>query len=88
MMSALTRKLEEARRLSETYRLHKDSPDEFIRRKVHLDLDKYLMENRETAIVCIERVLDEELQDLAKREVAVSKKKRFKSWFMRGNYEV
>ena len=64
MMSALTRKHEEAKRLLETYTLHKNSPDDEVRRKVHLDLDRFLMENRETAIVCIERVIAAELDTL------------------------
>lgn len=64
MMSALTRKHEEAKRLLECFVLHKDSPDIEMRRKVHLDLDRFLMENRETAIVCIERVIAAELEDL------------------------
>lgn len=64
MMSVLTKKHEEAKRLLETYTLHKDNPDIEVRRKVHLDLDRFLMENRETAIVCIERVIAAELKDL------------------------
>lgn len=64
MMSALTKKHEEAKRLLECFVLHKDSPDIEMRRKVHLDLDRFLMENRETAIVCIERVIAAELKDL------------------------
>ncbi len=64
MMSALTRKHEEAKRLLECYTLHKNSPDDELRRKVHLDLDRFLMENRETAIVCVERVIASELDAL------------------------
>ena len=86
-MSELTRKLDEARRLSELYRLHKDDADESKRRKIHLDLDRYLMENRETAILCIERVLEDELHAL-KKEQAAKPKRAWQRWFMRGNYEV
>ena len=64
MMSKLTRKHEEAKRLLETYTLHKNSPDEEVRRKVHLDLDRFLMQNRETAIVCIERIIASEIDTL------------------------
>lgn len=60
-MSALTRKRDEARRLLELYTIYKDSPDDWRRRKAHIDLDKFLMENRETAIMCIERVLSDEI---------------------------
>lgn len=70
MMSLLTRRLEEARRLLELYAIYRDSPDDWRRRKAHVDLDRFLMENRETAIMCIERVLQDELDTL----VAESKK--------------
>lgn len=60
-MSALTRKRDEARRLLELYTAYKDSKDDWRRRKVHIDLDRFLMENRETAIMCIERVLSDEI---------------------------
>ena len=74
MMSVLTRKHEEAKRLLETYTLHKDSPDIEMRRKVHLDLDRFLMENRETAIVCVERVIAAELEDLLAEKRAETKR--------------
>ena len=74
MMSALTRKHEEAKRLLETFVLHKDSPDEEVRRKVHLDLDRFLMENRETAIVCVERVIASELSTLLAEKRKQTKK--------------
>ena len=74
MMSALTRKHEEAKRLLECFILHKDSPDIEMRRKVHLDLDRFLMENRETAIVCIERVIAAELKDLLAEKRKETKK--------------
>lgn len=74
MMSALTRKHEEAKRLLETYTLHKNSPDTEVRRKVHLDLDRFLMENRETAIVCIERVIATELDALVAEKRKETKK--------------
>ena len=74
MMSALTRKHEEAKRLLECYVLHKNSPDIEMRRKVHLDLDRFLMENRETAIVCIERVIAAEINDLLAERRAETKR--------------
>lgn len=70
MMSLLTRKLDEAKRLLELYTLYKDSDELWRRRKAHVDLDRYLMENREMAIMCIEQVLQTELDAL----VAESKK--------------
>lgn len=68
MMSALTRKQDEVKRLLETYMLYKDCNDEYMRRKVHLDLDRFLMENRDTAIICMERVLADEIQELVKAQ--------------------
>lgn len=66
MMSRLTQARDEAARLHECYMLHRDSEDEDMRRKAHLDLDRYLMENRELAIMCIEQVLDAEIDQLRK----------------------
>ena len=74
MMSLMTRKLDEAKRLLELYTIYKDSEDDWRRRKAHVDLDRYLMENREMAIMCIEQVLQTELDAL----VAESKKKKHK----------
>lgn len=74
MMSLLTRKLDEAKRLLELYTTYKDSDELWRRRKAHVDLDRYLMENREMAIMCIEQVLQAELDAL----IAESKKKQKK----------
>lgn len=74
MMSLLTRKLDEAKRLLELYMTYKDSEEEWRRRKAHVDLDRFLMENREMAIMCIEQVLQTELDAL----VAESKKQKKK----------
>lgn len=69
MMSALTRKLDEIRRLQETYGIYKDCDDPAMRRKAHLDVDRFLMENRETALICMEQVLDNELKSLRAKQV-------------------
>lgn len=82
MMSALTQKHDEVKRLLEIYTLYKDSPDDWRRRKAHLDLDRFLMENRETAILCMEQVLADEIQAAAKSQ---PKKKRLTQWFRRGS---
>lgn len=79
MMSALTRKLDELKRLQECYKLHKDSDDQHMRRKAHLDIDRFLMENRETALVCMERVIEDEIRSL-KVEGPVKPKRRALSW--------
>lgn len=68
MMSALTRKLDELRRLQETYTMYKDCDDPSMRRKAHLDVDRFLMENRETALICMEQVLDNELKSLKAKQ--------------------
>lgn len=81
-MSALTQKHDEVKRLLEIYTLYKDSPDDWRRRKAHLDLDRFLMENRETAILCMEQVLADEIQAAAKSQ---PKKKRLTQWFRRGS---
>ena len=78
MMSELTRKLDEVRRLSELYGLYHACNEDWRRRKVHVDLDKFLMENREIAIICMERVLDDEIQRLiaAAKPTKISRLKR------------
>ena len=68
MMSALTRKLDEIRRLQETFSIYKDCDDPTMRRKAHLDVDRFLMENRETALICMEQVLASELKDLKAKQ--------------------
>lgn len=82
MMSALTRKLDEIRRLQETYSIYKDHEDATMRRKAHLDVDRFLMENRETALICMEQVLDNELKDL-KAKLATDTHKR--PWYVRAS---
>lgn len=89
-MSALTRKRDEARRLLELYTIYKDSEDDWRRRKAHIDLDRFLMENRETAIMCIERVLSDEIeQQIAetRKHKKVTKIMR-PSWLQRLSYSM
>ena len=85
MMSALTRKHDEVKRLLELYQLYKDSDDDWRRRKAHIDLDRFLMENRETAILCMEQVLGEEIQLLIAKQKEPKPKRlrlldKFKLW--------
>lgn len=80
MMSALTRKLDEIRRLQETYSIYKDCEDSIMRRKAHLDVDRFLMENRETALICMEQVLDAELKSLKVKQATKVIKP---SWYRR-----
>ena len=80
MMSKLTRLRDEALRLLTTYEEHKDSDDATLRRKAHLDLDKFLMENRETAIMMMVQGLDKEISLLQAKTVYEKPKRR---WFQR-----
>lgn len=88
MMSELTRLRDEAARLSETYRMYKDSEDPAFRRRAHLELDKFLMEHRETAIICMEQMLTQEIEGLKEHNKANIKTKTrqsfIPSWFRRG----
>lgn len=61
MMSELTRLRDEAVRLLTIYEEHKDSTDEFMRRKAHVDLDRFLMEHRETAALLMVEGLKREI---------------------------
>lgn len=85
MMSALTRKHDEVKRLLELYTIYKDSPDDWRRRKAHVDLDRFLMENRESAILCMEQVLADEIQALIEAQAAAKPKPKrpFRLWFKR-----
>lgn len=64
MMSKLTRLHDEALRLLTVYEEYKDSGDEFMRRKAHLDLDRFLMEHREVAALLIVQGLRFEIDNL------------------------
>ena len=90
MMSLLTRKHAEAKRLLELYVAYKDCKDDWRRRKAHIDLDRFLMENRETAIMCIEKVLQDEIDALvveSRKHTKVTKVLR-PSWFRRLTYSL
>ena len=80
MMSKLTRLRDEALRLLTTYEEHKGSDDATLRRKAHLDLDKFLMENRETAIMLMVQGLDKEISLLRAKTVYEKPTRR---WFQR-----
>lgn len=89
-MSALTRKRDEAKRLLELYTIYKDSKDDWRRRKAHVDLDRFLMENRETAIMCMERVLSDEIDQQVAETRKHTKVKRIMrpSWLQRFTYSM
>ena len=71
MLSELTRLKDEATRLLTVYEMYKDSEYDYMRRKAHMDIDRFLMENRETAII----LMIQGLQDAFDREVEEQKKR-------------
>lgn len=79
MMSELTRLHAEALRLLTVYLEYKDCNDEFMRRKVHLDLDRFLMEHREIAAV----LMTQGLQDTIFGLVAEESNKKKAPWYKR-----
>lgn len=83
VMSELTRLRDEAERLLTIYRMYKDSDDPDIRRRAHVEADRFLMEHRETALICIEQVLSDEFKKLTEKEKPV-KVPWYKRKFKRG----
>lgn len=72
-MSELTRLRDEAERLLETYTEHRYSEDDTLRRKVHLDLDRFLMDHREEAILLMVDGLNDEITRLVEAKKPVRK---------------
>lgn len=68
MMSELTRLHDEALRLLTTYDEHKNSDDEKLRRKVHIDLDHFLMRHRDVAAIFFVEGLQREIACLVAEE--------------------
>jgi hypothetical protein len=64
MMSKLTRLHDEATRLLTVYEEHRDNKDESMRRKAHVDLDRFLMENREIACILMVQGLQDSIDKL------------------------
>ena len=67
-MSELTRLHDEALRLLTTYDEHKNSDDEMLRRKVHLDLDHFLMHHRAVAAIFFVEGLQREIESIKAEE--------------------
>ena len=63
-MSELTRLHDEAERLSVVYRMYKDSDDEMLRRRAHVELDRFLMTHRELAVALMAKGLQDEIDHL------------------------
>ena len=51
MLSELTRLKDEATRLLTVYEEYKNCNDDYMRRKAHVDLDRFLMQHRDIAAV-------------------------------------
>lgn len=60
----LTKLHDEAARLLTLYEEYKDSEDAVLRRRVHVDLDRFLMENREIAALLMVSGLKSELANI------------------------
>lgn len=73
MVTELTKLRDEAARLLELYELHKDSDDERLRRRVHVDLDRFLMRHREEAILLIVDGLNTEIKIMTDKTKPVKK---------------
>ena len=83
-MSELTRLRDEAARLLTTYAEYKDCDDPIIRVRVHVELDRFLMDNRETAAILMLEGLDAELQRLREElQLDYEKKPGVLSWLRR-----
>lgn len=80
MMSKLTRLHDEALRLLTVYEEYKDSNDAFMRRKAHIDLDRFLMEHREVAALLFVQGLRFEINDL---RVETTKQPIKRPWYRR-----
>lgn len=73
VVTELMKLRDEAARLLEVYTEHKDSEYEEMRRRVHIDLDRFLMEHREEAILLMVDGLNEEIQKMVDKTKPVKK---------------
>lgn len=85
MMSELTRLHDEALRLLTIYEEHKDSKNEWARRKAHLDLDRFLMEHREIAAILMVQGLHDSFSKPPQERKSAPWYKRMTGGFKRAN---
>ena len=82
-VSKITKKLiklrDEAALHRDKYETYKDSSDEWLRRKVAVDLDRFLMEHREVAIILIAEALEREVKSAPSHNAAATRT----SWWRR-----
>ncbi len=81
MLSELTRLKDEATRLLTVYEMYKDCVHPEMRRKAAIDLDRFLMENRETAIILMAQGLQTEIDKLAEEAAKKRKKESAPKWY-------
>lgn len=86
MMSELTRLHDEALRLLTVYDEYKNSNDEHMRLKAHVDLDRFLMEHREVAAILVVSGLKAEIEALAKSDQMARKKTPWFKRFRKGGF--
>lgn len=97
LMSELTQLHSEALRLLTTYEEYKDSPNEHLRRKVHLDLDRFLMQHRYVAAILVtqglqdamdrlvaERAVEPDKISLSRVRVSITELLRRAPWYKKG----
>ncbi len=73
MMSELTRLHDEALRLLTVYDEYRNSNDDYMRRKAHVDLDRFLMEHREVAALLVVQGLRHEIDNLLPKPAPVKR---------------
>lgn len=85
MMSELTRLHAEALRLLTIYEEHKDSDVDYVKRKAHVDLDRFLMEHRHEAIILVAQGLQDEIDRLLAESKQPVKKPWYKKFVLGGS---
>lgn len=73
MMSELTRLRDEAERILTIYTEYKDSDDEEMRRRVHLQVDRFLMQHREEVMLLTVDGLNTEIRKMIERKEPIRK---------------
>lgn len=73
-MSELTRLRDEAERILTNYTEHKDSEDTTMRRRAHLQADRFLMEHREAVMLLTVQGLNAEVNRLIEEKRPAPKK--------------
>ena len=83
MLSELTRLKDEATRLLTVYEMYKDSEYDYMRRKAHMDIDRFLMENRETAMLLVVQGLQDAFEQEVAKQKSTHKSSAAAPWYKR-----